>query len=67
MSIPDKFHKAGKQPHATNVGQLKQLLTELPDDLSVQAEFGEPVELVVYNYGQWDQHLQIREHNEDEE
>lgn len=59
--IPDKFHKGQEHPTAENVGQLKALLSELPDDLRIEVGFGYPAELVVYNYGTDEEHLEFIE------
>lgn len=67
MSIPTKYHKGDKHPTARTVGELKAALAELPDDLRVEAGFGEAMELVVYNHGSDYEHLEIREHDEDED
>jgi len=67
MSIPRKYYKRDKHPTARTVGELKAALAELPDDLRVEAGFGEAMELVVYNHGTDDEHLEIREHDEDED
>jgi hypothetical protein len=61
--IPDKFFKAAlPQPTASTVGQLKQILAELPDDLAVTGDFGEEIELIVFNHGTDEEHLEIRTH-----
>ena len=67
MSIPTKYYKGDKHPTACTVGELKAALAELPDDLRVEAGFGEAMELVVYNHGTDDEHLEIREHDDDED
>lgn len=67
MNIPTKFYKQGKHPTARTVGELKAILTELPDDLRIEAGFSSTVELVVYNHGTDDQHLEITEHDEDDD
>ena len=59
--IPEKFYKGDKHPTARTVGQLKKILAELPDSLTIESDFGDDVELVVYNHGESDQHLEIRE------
>lgn len=59
MNIPEKFFKAGKHPRAQNVGQLKKLLAELPDDLPVCDGWGGSPEVVVFNIRQDDRHLQL--------
>ncbi len=61
MKIPEKFYKGSKHPTARTVGQLKKILAELPDSLPIESGFEKRVELVVYNHGQSDQHLEIRE------
>lgn len=61
MNIPEKFYMAGRHPVAYNVGDLKALLAELPDDLPVEDGWGLAPELVVYNHGSFNTHLQLRE------
>ncbi len=57
--IPAKFYKGDQHPVARNVGELKALLNELPDDLAVEAGFSDEMTLVVYNYATDLVHLQI--------
>lgn len=62
--IPDKFFKSKhQQPTACTVGELKRVLAELPDTLAVTGDFSEAVELVVFNRGREDEHLEIRDHD----
>ncbi|MEN9635057.1 MAG: hypothetical protein RL077_3461 [Verrucomicrobiota bacterium] len=51
----------GNHPTARNVRQLKKLLAELPDDLPVSDGWGKPPQLIVYNHGKDDMHLQLAE------
>lgn len=62
MIIPEKFYKAEKpHPKARSVGQLKKILAELPDKLRVESSFGKYVQVVVYNHGKKDMHLELEE------
>ena len=65
MTIAEKFYKDGAKPKpiAYDVGELKKLLSELPDDLPIELSFGEGVELVVYNHGHPSMHLSFVENN----
>lgn len=65
MKISEKFYKDGVKPKpiAYDVGGLKKLLDELPDDLPIELGFGEGVELVVYNYGDPTMHLSFVEND----
>lgn len=65
MNIDKKFYKAGKHPVAQNVGELKALLAELPDDLPLSDGWQNAPCLIVYNYGQHDVHLQLCEQEDD--
>lgn len=50
--IPEKYYKGDaeeRHPHAHTVGELKKLLDELPDDLTIETTFNEGVALVVFN------------------
>lgn len=64
--IPKKFYKAGNHPTARTVGELKEILEELPDDLRVEAGFGDMAQVVVYNHGQYDMHMEVIGYEEDE-
>jgi hypothetical protein len=64
-SIPKKFYRGDNRCTARTVGEIKDLLAELPDDLPVQAPFGEPVQLIVYNHGRPDMHLEVVEADEE--
>lgn len=67
-AIPRKFYKVGiPRPTARTVGQLKAILAELPDELRVEAGFGEPMEIRVYNHGSDDEHLAIEAYDESED
>lgn len=65
--IPKRYYNVnhGPKPYARTVGQLKKLLEELPDDPRIE-DFGEPIELTVYNYGKPDMHLQFEALEEDD-
>jgi hypothetical protein len=64
--IPKKFYMSGLHPTASNVGELKTLLSELPDDLPVCDGWGGAPEVIVYNHGASDQHLQLCEAEEED-
>lgn len=66
--IPQFFFKGDcKERNATTVGELKALLAQLPDGLPVQGSFGDSVSAVVYNVQHEDAHLQIVDHDSDED
>ncbi len=67
MTIPKKFYIAGNHPRAFTIGELKKLLSELPDDLPLRAGFANGAELVVFNHGDYSQHLQLQEIYPDDE
>lgn len=49
-TIPSKYWKADEQhPMAKTVGELRQLLDELPDDLPLDAATSDGLSLIVYN------------------
>jgi len=62
--IPKKFYRGDNQPIAENVGELKAILNELPDDLRVDGGWGNPVQVVVYNHGKPDMRLSFEEAEE---
>lgn len=68
-TIPIRYYNVnhGPKPFARNVGQLKKLLEELPDDLRIEADFGEAIELTVYNHGKPDMSLQFGAHEDKDE
>jgi hypothetical protein len=66
-TIHKKFYKAGNHPSARTVGQLKAILQELPDDLRIEAGFGAAVQAIVYNHGQPDMHLELVEHEDEDD
>lgn len=58
--IPKAFYANDvPAPRAKNVGELRALLSRLPDDLRVSIGLDEIVELQVYNLGQPDEHLAL--------
>jgi hypothetical protein len=59
--IDEKFYRGEDHPTAHTVGELKQLLSELPDELGVQEGFNDGVRLVVYNHGRVDERLEFEE------
>lgn len=67
MSIPSKFIRTSSYPTAKTAGQLRSILSELPDDLPVRVscQFGGSVAVVVYNYGTDSVHAAIEEHDDD--
>lgn len=69
MEVDPKFYMAGeKRPEATNVGELKAILNELPDDLPVGIGFS-PERLVVrmYNARRHDSFLTFEEPDDDDD
>lgn len=57
--IPTKFYKANeRQPTAATVGELKQILDELPDTLRVEVGFGAAL-VSVYNHKKPGMHCRI--------
>ena len=46
--IKKKFYK-GEHPVALNVGELKKIIKELPDDLAIKTTWADGVALVVFN------------------
>ena len=62
MEIHKKFYDYTEKPTAKNVGQLKAMLEELPDDLPVRGEWTKAVELTVYNLHS-NTHLRITDTN----
>lgn len=60
--IPEKFYR-GDRPHpiAYSVGELKQILNELPDNLPIECSLDYGVKLTVYNHGTEDMHLQLED------
>ena len=49
-TIPSKYWKADEQhPMAKTVGELRQLLNELPDDLPLDSDTSDGISLIVYN------------------
>jgi hypothetical protein len=56
--IPDHFWRGNTSPKAHTVGQLRRLLSELPDDLSVQCELEGYVTVTVVNVGDDDLDLE---------
>jgi hypothetical protein len=65
-TIPKRYYKAGNHPLAGTVGELKKLLNDLPNDLPIECGFSSCAQLVVYNHGQSDMHLELIEPDEDE-
>ncbi|MFA5340164.1 MAG: hypothetical protein WC332_00160 [Clostridia bacterium] len=65
MRIPEKFYRGDDHPKAYTVGELKKVLSELPDDFPIMQCFEEGVMIVVYNYNQEDVHLEFEEIEED--
>ena len=67
--IPKRYYNVnhGPKPSARTVAQLKELLNELPDDLRIEAVFGEAVELTVYNHGKPDMALVFDAAEDDED
>ena len=67
MNIPRKFYNVNEPGYpvvVTNVGELKEVLAELPDNLSVQLGFSNNgVEVIVYNMSPkfGPPHLELRE------
>ncbi len=47
--IPKDFYDGNEHPVALTVGEIKQALARLPDDLPVSQDFGEGAMLVVVN------------------
>jgi hypothetical protein len=69
MKIAPKFYHADfENPRAYTVGELKEILVELPDDLAIKQGFEYGVALVIYNddnmYG--DSHLEFEEIEEED-
>lgn len=63
MKIPQKFWKGENQPIAENVGELKKILSELPDELPIERGFGGAPKVVVYNHGYETEHLEFEEND----
>lgn len=61
MSIPEKFYKGDDQPCAYTVGELIEILQELPPDLCVDMGFDTAAVVVVYNHGKPHMHVAIEE------
>lgn len=60
--IPEEFYRGDNMPVVHNVGELKEQLSRLPDDLPLEAGFGDAVALVVFNINTTDcVHLQFGE------
>lgn len=66
MNIPEKYYR-GEHPVIATVGELKACLAELPDDLPIEGGFSRKVEVVVYNHGDFDVHLELSEHYEEDD
>lgn len=58
-AIPEKFWKGEESPQARTVGQLVDLLAELPRTMRVEASFGAKVQVIVWNHGTEDEHVSI--------
>jgi hypothetical protein len=61
--VPEKFwgpRFEGNRPVAGTVAELRQLLSQLPDDLSVQAFGADDVTLVVCNIGPTAKELRLK-------
>ena len=65
IGIPFEFYneaKSGKpHPTASTVGELKEQLARLPDDLKFETFMSTQATLIVYNYGEEDMHLEFGE------
>jgi len=65
MEIDCKFYHADfEHPKAYTVGELKEILAELPDDLRIKQGFEDGVKLIIYNHG-FNPHLELEEIDED--
>lgn len=64
--IPKHFYHGDNQPTVSTVGELREILAELPDGLKVKAGFSNCAMLVVYNIAS-DPHLEIEEGDDDDE
>ena len=59
--IPETFYKEGEsRPKPQTVGQLKAILSELPDTLAVRYDSNTPAEVVVANVSTADRFMTIR-------
>jgi len=63
MEINEKFYRLGTEGHPKiyTVGELKEILGELPDDLPIKQGFGDGVMLIVYNHDDGEDHLEFEE------
>jgi hypothetical protein len=66
-TIPKKFYHGDSQPTARNVGELKAILNELPDELRIDGGWGNPAQVLVYNHGKPDMHLSFEEAEESDD
>lgn len=64
-NTPEKFLK-GIKPTAFTVGELIELLKELPERMIVESSFSPGVQLVVVNF-KHDPHLELRDIDDDED
>jgi len=65
-TIPECYYKGdAEKPHAATVGELKQLLGQLPDDLPIMQGFGQGVNLCVYNVKCHTAHLSFDDEYDD--
>jgi hypothetical protein len=64
--IPKHFYHGDNHPTVSTVGELREVLAELPNNLRVEAGFSKCAMLVVYNIAS-DPHLEIEEGDDDED
>lgn len=68
MNIPEKFyHGDAPRPMAYTIGELKELLSELPDELGIESDWSAGVAVIVYNHGTPYEHLEFEEIEQEEE
>jgi hypothetical protein len=68
--LPEKFYKesgSGYPVIAYTVGELKEALNDLPDDIEIMQDDGRGVHLIVYNASYESIHLAFEENEYDED
>ena len=72
MTIPMKFYKTTAEGYPVvvhTVGELIEVLKELPADLEIIQEYAPAggAEVVIYNFNEDDRHLCFRENEQDDD
>jgi len=60
------YHGDETHPVALTVGELQEILDELPKDLRIRHGFGKGIEVIVFNHDSDSEHLGFEELDENE-